>query len=352
MNFAFPKVLYIGPASDYGGIAAVISSYTKYINDIKLISTISSKNNSNKLFSFLNVLYYINKLLNKDKEIQILHIHSASKNSFLRKVIIAFIGKLYGKRIIFHIHGGSFDQFYFNSGKLKNIIRLILQQMDMVICLSEEWRQFFVESIQLSNVEVLGNPVDCKGNNSTNIDDDILHLLFLGKICDDKGLFDLLTYFNTNKYFLNNQIRLSIGGNGETSRLQSILASPIYNTNVQFRGWVKHELKDSLLNECDAFILPSYFEGLPVSILEAMSFGKPVISTKVGGIPSIVKVGYNGWLFDIGSFDQLDDIFDQIFLNNSILSEYGVNSYNTAKKYAPDVIYPRLNQLYDSILTF
>ena len=81
-----------------------------------------------------------------------------------------------------------------------------------------------------------------------------------------------------------------------------------------------------------------------------MSFGKPVIATDVGGIPSIVKEGYNGWLFDVGVFDQLDPILDEIFLNKGILTQFGSNSHNTAKQFSTSVIKAQLSQLYLSMI--
>ena len=82
-------------------------------------------------------------------------------------------------------------------------------------------------------------------------------------------------------------------------------------------GWVQNEAKQSTICSCDIYVLPSYFEGLPVSILEAMAMGKPIIATNVGGIPSIVQNGYNGWLFSPGKFNELNKIFDEIFITIS-----------------------------------
>ncbi len=62
---------------------------------------------------------------------------------------------------------------------------------------------------------------------------------------------------------------------------------------VQYKGWIKSEEKQSLLSVCDVYILPSYFEGLPMSILEAMMHGKSIVSTCVG-VPEVVIPNYNG----------------------------------------------------------
>jgi len=178
----------------------------------------------------------------------------------------------------------------------------------------------------------------------------VLNLLFLGNVCDDKGIFGLIHFLRTNKYFLDNQIRLFIGGNGEINRLIKLIEAPVFNNNIEYCGWVKADTKRLLLCSCDVFILPSFVEGLPVSILEAMACHKPIIATNVGGIPSIVKNNYNGWLIDPGAFFQLDTVFEKIFSNKQVLLKYSANSLLASKKYSVDVILAELSDLYQSIL--
>lgn len=350
MSTIFSKVLYIGPTSDFGGMGAVLNMYAKNIQDIKLVSTLNTVKKATKIGSLFNVIYQVNKKLISDKDIKLLHIHSASKKSFYRKVLLALLGKLYQKKVIFHIHSGSFDQFYKKAGYLKPGIKFFLQKMDMVICLSEEWKVFYAQKMGLKKVFVIGNPIEIHQLNISQFDSRILNLLFLGKICDEKGIFDLLNYLSSNKFFLNNQIRLTIGGNDQEERLNKLLANPIFTSKVQFVGWVTYPHKSKHFLGCDVFILPSYFEGLPVSILEAMSFGKPVIATDVGGIPSVVKEGFNGWLFNAGFFDQLNPILEEIFLKKDILDQFGTNSHNTAKQFSTSVIKTQLSQLYHSMI--
>ncbi len=350
MNNIFSNVLYIGPTSDFGGMGAVVNTYAKHINKIKLVSTSSENNKASKATSLLKVISKVNDYLTNDKSIQIIHIHSASKRSFLRKSILALLGKFHNKKIVFHIHSGAFDTYYANAGLFKIIIKSFLRNMDVVVCLSEEWKEFYLTTMKLSNVLVIGNPIEMHVYNGHNLNNRVLNLLFLGKICNEKGIFDLLEYLKQNSYYLNNQIRLTIGGNHDVSRLQSLLDEPIFNTNIHFCGWVEPDLKAKLFTECDVFILPSYFEGLPVSILEAMSYGKSVISTRVGGIPSIVKEGFNGWLINPGNFIELDAVLEQIFNQSSILIEYGFNSHTTAKKFSTNIVTQQLEHLYSSLL--
>ena len=105
-----------------------------------------------------------------------------------------------------------------------------------------------------------------------------------------------------------------------------------------------------MLNSCDVYILPSYHEGLPISVLEAMSYGKPVISTNVGGIPEIVKPGFNGWLFQPGDHQALNTIIREAMNNKDLLKQYGNNSLRLSKNYTPESVFQSLNQLYKQVL--
>lgn len=65
----------------------------------------------------------------------------------------------------------------------------------------------------------------------------------------------------------------------------------VYKDNVEFPGWIRNEQKKQYLREADIFLLPSYNEGMPMAILDAMGCGLPIVSTDVGGIPKIVRQG-------------------------------------------------------------
>lgn len=75
--------------------------------------------------------------------------------------------------------------------------------------------------------------------------------------------------------------------------------------HVTFLGWVRGAEKEKSLKECSIFVLPTYHEGMPMSILEAMSYGIAVVSTYVGGVPHIITDGESGLLCEAGDHEQL-----------------------------------------------
>jgi glycosyltransferase involved in cell wall biosynthesis len=107
----------------------------------------------------------------------------------------------------------------------------------------------------------------------------------------------------------------------------------------------------NLFHHADIFILPSYAEGLPMSILEAMSFGKPIIATKVGGVPSLVHPQYNGWLYDSNNIQELTQVFDNLFSNPEQLTSFGQHSRQLSLAYDIHTVGNKLQDIYTTILS-
>jgi glycosyltransferase involved in cell wall biosynthesis len=120
---------------------------------------------------------------------------------------------------------------------------------------------------------------------------------------------------------------------------------------VEFRGWVTGREKQQLLQFSDVFILPSYFEGSPVAVLEAMSYGAPVISTTVGGIPEIVQSGRNGWLHRPGDQRALFDAILYYIDDPGNIKCHGARSRQMIRDYYPSSVEPQLASLYSSLLS-
>ena len=346
------SVLFIGPQhkNHRGGIGAVIDVYSKHIKPFKFVPTYVTRSFFWQLVTYVSAVFKLIWVLITDRKIKILHVHHASRGSFMRKSVMILIGKLFGKKIILHVHGAKFHIYYNNSKLLKPYIRYIFESADVVICLSEEWKKFFASTFKLKRLEIINNVIEEVHNKPHTEERDSLNLLFLGQIGKRKGVFDLLDVLANNKEEFKDKVKVTIGGIGDVDRLQKTLSEHRFNGDVTYAGWVNGSKKAQLLNSCDVYILPSYHEGLPISVLEAMSYGKPVISTNVGGIPEIVKPGFNGWLFQPGDHQALNTIIREAMNNKDLLKQYGNNSLRLSKNYTPESVFQSLNQLYKQVL--
>ncbi len=347
----YKHVLFVGPQNEKGGIGAVLETYRSEMKGFQMISTYPSAANVNMPLFFFKQLISIFKLLITDEYIKILHVHCASKGSFMRKSLVVLLGNTLGKKTIMHVHGGLFHRFYKSSAFMTFYVRYILRSCDRVICLTTEWRRTFSEELDLSNLSVVLNPVKTYPFKSLDPSYHSISLLFLGTITDNKGIFELVDYLQSNPYYLANKIKLTICGEGESEKLLTLLNQEHKVKNISFEGWVNGAKKEAMLFETDIFILPSHYEGLPMAILEAMSAGKPIISTSVGGIPSVVIPNHNGWLIEPGNINQLNPILDQIFTEPELVSSYGLNAYVDAKQFHVQAIVSNLNTIYRELLT-
>ena len=342
------QVLVVGP--DYrnpkGGIAAVLNVYSSIFERFIFLST-CPQNSKSLLIKELYALFSIVKLflfLLVNKNIKILHVHSSSRGSFRRKRIVIRIGKLFGKKIIFHSHSGHFKEF-----RNEHLIMVdnTLKRCDIIVALSNEWKDYF-NGIGFHNVEVINNVINSPVYNEIKWDNK-LHCLFLGLIGDNKGIFDLLSVLEEHHSVLKGHFMLHIGGNGEIIKLNKFIEDHQLSDIISFEGWVDKDKKIELYNKTSAFILPSYHEGVPITLLEAMSYKKAVITTPVGGIPSIVKNGYNGLLVNPGNKKEIWNAIDYIMKNPNECEKFGENGYNISKNYLPETISKQLIKLYQSL---
>ncbi|MDE6285629.1 MAG: glycosyltransferase, partial [Muribaculaceae bacterium] len=122
-----------------------------------------------------------------------------------------------------------------------------------------------------------------------------VNFLFLGAVARTKGILDLLDAIAAHKDELDGRFILHIGGCGPDDALadETIRKHNLGNLVVR-HGWVTGEAKDRLIAASDVFILPSYAEGQPISLLESMAASMPAIVTPVGGIPELIDEGVNG----------------------------------------------------------
>lgn len=363
MNTEFTKIplnisnsiLTIGP--DYrnhrGGIGAVLEVYSKYFENFKFLASYKVGSVLYKSIYFFYFLLIFFRRLIFDRSIRIVHIHGASRGSFARKFICFVIGKyIFGKKIIYHIHGAEYHLFYQESSPIvKKSIRMFINNSDCVICLSEMWKRFFTSNFNPKRIEIVPNIIDYPTINKRHKESSVLNFLFLGQIGSRKGIFDLLEVLSKNKGKYNGKIKLTIGGNGETDKLKTIIKEKQIEGLVEFIGWVTNEKKINCLQTADIYILPSYNEGLPISILEAMSYGQAIIATNVGGIPEIVIPGRNGVLIEPGNLIEIENAIDFFIHNPEKIKSYGKESKHIVTKHLPDCVITQILAIYKSLLT-
>lgn len=347
------KVLMLGPGRKVkGGISSVVNNYyeagiDKLVN-LKYLSTMLDGSIVLKLFTafaaYVKFFFTIHKY-------DLIHVHMASRASFYRKSGFIHISKKLNKKIVIHMHGGGFEKFYKSecSKKKQAYIQKTLNHADRIIVLSKSWEKFFKEIVKESGkLLVFYNtvPVNQVEKNYNNVE-----LLFLGSICKEKGIYDVLEVLPDiiKKY---QTVKFYIGGDGEKDKLTTTIQQMKLQDNVKYLGWITGKEKERYLQHSTIYLLPSYFEGLPISLLEAMSFKCAVIATNVGGIPEVINHKDNGLLFFPGDKVKLKEYLLMLVENSELRKSIAEAGYiNVYSKYNSDQAINTLKNLYDQVLS-
>lgn len=276
----------------------------------------------------------------------LVHCHMASRSSCWRKMGFIFLAKLFRIPVILHLHGAEFAIFYQEEmGRFRQrLIRSLFDQVSCVVVLSTAWKTW-VESISRNpRIEAIYNPVmvpSVAQNWSLRTSGDVL---FLGRLGKRKGSYDLL---NAVAKMSVHKPCLLLGGDGEVDQTRAMAEAQGMGSDVHLLGWVDLPTRTALLNRAKVYCLPSYNEGLPMSVLEAMAAGLPVISTPVGGIPEAISDGVEGFLVEPGDIDALRDRIERLLSDDALACRMGMAARAKIQStFSSEAVMPRVERLY------
>ncbi|MGH8298549.1 MAG: glycosyltransferase family 4 protein [Steroidobacteraceae bacterium] len=237
----------------------------------------------------------------------LVHIHLSSRASFWRKSVVCVLARLARRPYLLHVHGSEFADFYEECPPAaRRIVRSVLAKASLVLALSEAWRATLERISPRSRIEVLRNAVPLPALDACPPPADLQPtVLFFGEIARHKGVFELARAFAQVADAFPG-LQLVYAGTGravaETRALTTRLG---LGERARFTGWLEAQRKRAALAGATLFVLPSYVEGMPMALLEAMSFELPVISTPVGGVPEIITHEVDGLLVPPGDIAAL-----------------------------------------------
>lgn len=239
------------------------------------------------------------------RQVELVHVHSASRGSFWRKSVFCAVARVFDVPYIFHVHSGEFPIFVRDEcGPLaRRWVRHTLRGARTVVTLTSSWRNALAQLAPGATVVVLGNPVitpERIGMRRKNAS----HVLFLGRLHQKKGVFDLVEAIPKVLERLP-EAKFTLAGDGDLDKVARQAEALGVRHALNLPGWVDGSAKDALLASADLLVLPSYYEGLPVCILEAMAAGVPVLSSAIGGIPDVLENGACGVLIAPGNVEAL-----------------------------------------------
>lgn len=351
LNLISKNILFLGVSKKTkGGMTAVLVSYNKYIENMRFIPTWRLGNKAVKAWYAAQAYVRAWWLCKIDKDIRIVHIHGAANASFYRCRMFIRLAKKCGKKVILHEHAADFVEFYNAAGDKKEIV-MTINDCDCLIVLSRSWKEFFTSiGVKEAKIHVLNNIVSPPTAVKQPHNDGKLHLMYMGEISNRKGAFDLLKAVADEKDYFKDKLLLRMGGNEVDGDIKAFIRDNGLDGFVEYEGWISGQKKVDCLTWEDIYILPSYNEGLPIAILEAMSYKHPIISTPVGGIPEIIENGRNGLLVTPGDTKAIANAIKFYIVNKDKISEHGKYAFEIVKDFFPEKVFSDLNEIYQTLL--
>lgn len=327
------KVLMLGPdRSVKGGVSGVVNNlYDAGIDkeiELKYIGTMVDGSKFRKLIKAIKAYF---AALSCMKDYDIVHVHVSADASYYRKSLFMKIAIKQKKKLVIHQHGGDIERFYAHELKGKSRQRMVslFNKCDAFIVLAPNFKEFF-ENIVTDNkkISVIGNGIKIPNIDLESKDYTSPNVLFLGRICKDKGIYELLEAIEKlSKDYPD--IHLYLGGFFEDSELKHRV--DMLSKNVTTCGWIDSSSKEELFDKCPIFVLPSYYEGMPLSVAEGMAHGCATIASNVGSLDQMISDDNTGILVKPKDTEDLYKALSRILNDIELRKSLGHAAYSFAK---------------------
>lgn len=348
---ATARIVMVGTALDtQGGVSAVAGAlkagglFSQFA--VEYIASHCEGGRLRKLVRAVRAWLYFLLLLLPGR-VALVHLHMASRASFWRKLAFFLSAFASNVPVIVHLHGGEFPLFYGKESLplVRRLIRFVFEHASRVIVLSHTWREWVMTEFPKAHVSVVYNPVVLEAPTACEARDAAM-LLVLGRLGKGKGTYDLLEaiVILAERF---PRLQVLLGGDGELESIRSRAAALGIADKVRLLGWVRGDDKRALLARASLYVLPSYHEGLPMSVLEAMAAGLPVVATPVGGIPEAVCDGVEGFLVQPGDVVALADRVGRLLADADLRQRMGEAGRRKVEQlFAVEKIVPQISAIY------
>ena len=241
------------------------------------------------------------QLVKENKDAVIHYNIPLMKAAIVRDYMLIKVAHDLGMHIVLHIHGGNYIKERNRPWYIRKLLKRIFAWGKHVIVLGEEEKAILEEDFGLKNVVSLPNCIDlteAKSFDRNIAEKEVLDILYIGRIEPNKGIDYTLEACKALKEE-GVKFHLNFAGKEEIEGQYIPRFKDEFAENFTFHGIVSGNKKSEVLKKCDIFLLPSFYEGLPMSLLETMSFGQVPVVTPVGSIPTVVTDNTNGIFINI-----------------------------------------------------
>ncbi len=278
------------------------------------------------------------------------HLHTCSGLTFFLDGLLLWLARCRGAPGVLHIHGARFDDFLDGlAPPLRWLARCVARSATYVVVLSDEWQQRLAGRLPGAVLKVVQNGVPRPALSEGPGRGEGVRFLFLGNLCRRKGVDVLIQAAALAR----EDWVVELAGGEEEPGFTAVAAADIARLNVAQRvkllGPKVGAEKDALLSAASGFVLPSLAEGLPMALLEAMAARLPVVVTRVGAMPGVVREEVEGLLVAPGDAQALAAALDRLSLDAALRERMGLAAERTYEDgYGVERMVAGLMRLYET----
>ncbi|MEO8012547.1 glycosyltransferase family 4 protein [Polaromonas sp.] len=266
--------------------------------DAAALRPLDTRGGGNALYSFWVLSTALVKLVRGRLNGQLagVHVNMAERLSLFRKSTVVVICRALGIPVVLHLHAAQLPNFYRKlPGPLQGLTRWVFSLPETCLVLGGEAHRFVTRELRVpgNRVEIVINGVPEPTHDRRNAGDSPLQrILFLGNLSERKGVSDLLQALALPGFDID-RLEVTIAGGGDIAAYQATALELGIDGFICFAGWSDQPQVSKLMAQTDVLVLPSYDEGLPLVILEALANGVAVVCTPVGEISAVLSDGVN-----------------------------------------------------------
>lgn len=275
----------------------------------------------------------------RKEKIDVVHMTTSGGLGFVRdNLLINYLNK---KKIpcVYHIHFGRAADYRNSSGRKWRQLLKAVRHADCTIAIDD--KTYHMLQTESKRMEYVNNPIDIESYKKYNITNEH-KAVFIGWMIKEKGIEELIQAFC--KFNRNGEYELELIGPGKKEYMDDI-RSKYHLDHIHLLGELEHEEAMAKLAGASFLVLPSYTEGFPNVILEAMALHKPVIASSVGAIPQMLAGGA-GLLVEAKDIDGLQDAMQKL-ADVKLQNVLGENAYKrTAAMYDVKMTFDKYHQIW------
>jgi glycosyltransferase involved in cell wall biosynthesis len=286
------------------------------------------------------------------RRVGLVHLNVAVRGSVYRKFLLSRIARIFRVPYIVHLHSGRFSDYWDKAKPAEaRLIRTFLRDSAGIIVLGNAYREMFESRLPdiLGKVHVLPNGTRARATRpAAKSLGAPVRITFLGRLSPLKGTPQLIEALGRLK--AHPGWAATLAGDGDLTASRARIAELGIADRVALPGWLGSDDVDRLLAETDIVILPSFTEGLPMTIIEAFGAGIAVIATRVNAVGDVVQHDRNGLLVEAGDVDGIAHALTRLIDDPDLRRRLGeTGRADHREKFDHDACMSRLTDLWRRI---